>query len=85
MSEPQCGGVLTDPSGWVTSIDRNGDGLCDQNRDCIWTIIAPDGMVVDIYFHMVDFNRYTSVCDRNDGYIEVNKGMQYTRISRNEK
>ena len=33
-----CGGVLTDISGWITSPDLDEDGRYDFNLNCTWII-----------------------------------------------
>lgn len=65
-TSPSCGGTLTNGSGLIESIDRDGDGRRDAYRDCLWTIIAPDNMTIEIQLVMVDFNPAG-----NDGFIEV--------------
>ena len=52
----QCGGTVTESSGWLASIDRDSDDQYDDNRDCLWTIIAPEDMLIEIDFIMIDFN-----------------------------
>ena len=52
----QCGGTLTESFGWLASIDRDSDNQYDDYRDCLWTIIAPKDMLVEIDFLMIDFN-----------------------------
>ena len=38
----ECGDVFNSSVGWISSLDRDGDGLYDCNEDCMWIIKAPD-------------------------------------------
>ena len=33
-----CGGIVTKPSGWITSPDLDQDGFYDFNLNCSWII-----------------------------------------------
>ena len=56
LTGQQCGGTLTESSGWLASIDRDADDQYDDYRDCLWTIIAPEDMLVEVQFLLIDFN-----------------------------
>ena len=38
----ECGEVLESSVGWISSFDRDGDGLYDSNEECTWIIKAPE-------------------------------------------
>ena len=43
-----CGGDIFTSSGWLSSIDRDGDGLYDDDRDCRWVLHAPGDLAIKI-------------------------------------
>ena len=45
-TETECGGVLLEPSGWISPPDRDGDGQYDNLEDCEWNITVAEGYVV---------------------------------------
>ena len=51
-------------SGWVESPDRNLDGLYENNQDCLWTMTAPDGYIIEvaIQFMHTEFDSETGKC-----------------------
>lgn len=57
----KCGGMLTQPSGNISSYDGNHDGLYDNNQNCVWTIIAPEDNVIRLEF-LGDFELESSEC-----------------------
>ena len=46
----ECGGILTEQTGEITSVDRDGDGYYDFNLECRWLIIAENGSLVELKF-----------------------------------
>ena len=50
----ECGGVFRDQSGFIRSVDADGDGLYEPNQKCIWTIIA--GEYQTILFDIIDID-----------------------------
>ena len=46
---------MTESSGWLASIDRDADDQYDDYRDCLWTIIVPEDMLVEVQFLLIDF------------------------------
>ncbi|XP_029444624.1 cubilin [Rhinatrema bivittatum] len=45
-----CGGYLTDSSGSFRSPDSDFDGKYDKNLDCVWTMISPVNMQLNLTF-----------------------------------
>ncbi|XP_064410135.1 cubilin [Latimeria chalumnae] len=45
-----CGGYLTAMSGTFASPDINSDGKYERNLDCVWNIVAPQNMLVNLTF-----------------------------------
>ena len=43
-----CGGVLNQSSGEIRAMDRNKDGLYDNNLDCHWTIVCGPNQLVEL-------------------------------------
>ena len=43
----ECGDQLTNTTGWIRSVDGNGDGLYENNIDCTWIIKAPDFYILE--------------------------------------
>ena len=58
---PKCGGDIYKSSGWLSSIDRDGDGLYDPTLDCVWILHAPEDKVIQIQFLYVKIH-YTQDC-----------------------
>ena len=50
----QCGGVITDESGTISSTDVDNNGQYDADKDCLWTLMAPEGQFVEL--NMLTFN-----------------------------
>lgn len=50
----ECGGILTEPTGEIKSVDRNGDHLYENDLDCLWLIIAEKGYVIELKFRHFD-------------------------------
>ena len=50
----ECGSTLTNTSGTIYSIDRDGDGHYEPNIDCWWTIKAEKGHLIRIYIPEFD-------------------------------
>ena len=49
-----CGGILTDISGWITSPDLDEDGRYDFNLNCTWIIEADDKNYIKFQLLYVD-------------------------------
>ena len=43
-----CGSILNETSGEFQALDRNNDGLYDNNLDCHWSIVAGDNQLVEL-------------------------------------
>ena len=54
----ECGDVFNSSVGWISSLDRDGDGLYDSNEDCMWIIKAPDffGIQLTIIYLEIESN-----------------------------
>ena len=46
-----CGSILNETSGEFQALDRNNDGLYDNNLDCHWSIVAGDNQLVETSKH----------------------------------
>ena len=62
-----CGQTLnaTTTQTWLTAPDSGGDGLYDNSVNCSWSIVAPEGMVVELQIDVKDIE-----CDFD--HLEVN-------------
>ena len=53
----ECGGNLTEPSGFLHSPDHDNDGKYETNQDCYWTLTALEHQVINLkflYFYLED-------------------------------
>ena len=60
----KCSGILTQPSGTISSFDGDNDGLYDENLNCIWTIIAPEHYVIRLEFLIFELEYDEDCVDR---------------------
>ena len=60
----ECGGTSYNQTGWITSPDINGDGVYDQNVDCLWEIYTEEGNVIGFKVDFVDIEK-TVECTRD--------------------
>ena len=62
-----CGRMLnaTTTQAWLSSPDSDSDGLYDNSVNCSWSIMAPEGMVVELQIDVKDIE-----CDFD--HLEVN-------------
>ena len=61
-----CGKVVHNATGSITAPDVDGDGLYDTNRDCLWTVQAPENYVIRYviqFFDIEDTYEYNCVLD----------------------
>ena len=64
----ECGGILTEPTGKISSINRDWDGLYDDDLFCRWLIVAEKGSLVELSFRNFDLED-TFSC--TDDYVAV--------------
>ena len=64
----ECGGLLTEPSGFIHSPDVDNDGYYDSNQNCFWTITAPAEQVIFLKFLEFDIEFHVD-CDYD--FVEV--------------
>ena len=64
----QCGGILNETSGSIRSVDRDGDGLYDNNLECVWVIVAPEATVIELKILYMDIE-WHKTCDSD--YVRV--------------
>ena len=64
-----CGGILNQSSGEIQSMDRNEDGLYDNNLDCHWTIVCGPNQIVELRILSIELEIRTILCSFD--YIEV--------------
>ena len=50
-----CGGILNDSSGEIRAMDRNNDGLYDNNLECQWSIVCGPNQLVELTILSIDF------------------------------
>ena len=43
-----CGGVLKDGNGVIKAMDRNNDGMYDNDQDCWWTLAANKKQTIEL-------------------------------------
>ena len=65
-----CGGRLNQTSGWLSTLDRDGDSMYDANLDCSWVIEAKRFNIIIVRFLYFDVDG-TRAC--KDDYVEVGK------------
>ncbi|XP_053408750.1 cubilin-like isoform X2 [Mercenaria mercenaria] len=65
----QCGGMLTDPTGIITSPNYPSD--YDHNDACAWMITAPEGTQIVLEFTDIDIETHPNC---NYDYLEVFNG-----------
>ena len=58
----ECGAFLTQPSGFIQSPDEDNDGTYENDQDCLWTISAPEGQIIQIKFSEFDIETHKT-CD----------------------
>ena len=63
-----CGDILNQSSGEIRSMDRNKDGLYDNNLDCHWTIVCGPNQLVELRILSIELEMVSS-CFYD--YIEV--------------
>ena len=63
-----CGGILNESSGEIRAMDRNDDGLYDNNLECHWSILCGPNQLVELQIVSVDVEEDT-FCSFD--YIEV--------------
>ena len=63
-----CGGILNESSGEIRAMDRNNDGLYDNNLECHWSIVCGPNQLVELKIVSIDLEK-DIVCAFD--YIEV--------------
>ena len=48
-----CGGLVTEPEGWLRGNDREEDGFFDIYQDCLWELQAPEDKVLEVTVYEV--------------------------------
>ena len=78
MTNNECGGVLTDSSQYISSVDANGDGLYDDGQHCQWTIrlgvtqvVVFEVLKIDIYATQQCEFDFLEVIVNSNGNIDV--------------
>ena len=70
-----CGGVINDSRGTIRPLDRNGDGVRDNNQDCWWSLALAEGQMLELNFvHIRLFDPDSGSCQYSD-YIEVGRNF----------
>ena len=64
----QCGGILTANSGVIMSVDRDGDGMYDNNLECVWVIVAPNTTLIELVFSSMEIEWHKN-CESD--YVRV--------------
>ena len=63
-----CGGILKDGIGVIKAMDRNNDGMYDNDQDCWWTLAANHKQTIELRIKYVQLEiSVTCVFD----YLEV--------------
>ena len=66
-----CGGVINNSRGTIRPLDRNGDGVRDNNQDCWWSLALAEGQMLELNFvHIRLYDPDSGSCQYSD-YIEV--------------
>ena len=50
-----CGGILNESNGEIRAMDRNNDGLYDNNLECHWSIVCGPNQLVELKILSIDF------------------------------
>ena len=74
ISGRTCGGILTSPSGIIRSVDKNFDGMYDNDLHCVWIILAPPGL--KIQFGFIEFQLFKGCND----FITVRVSVTLVRL-----
>ncbi|XP_013388746.1 cubilin-like [Lingula anatina] len=69
---PLCGGFLNGTQGRFGSFDIDGDGLYEDNLNCVWQIVGQDNKVLNLTFEPMDIEA-DNTCDYD--YLEVRDGL----------
>ena len=62
-----CGDIMTQSSGNISSYDGDLDGKYDSNQNCVWTILAPSDKIIRLEFLV--FELEASECEYD--YVQV--------------
>ena len=54
VTEEECRFTLTAESGDIFPPDKDGDGLYDNNVECLWTIVATEDKYIDLQIMFTD-------------------------------
>ena len=54
---PTCGGIQTSSTGLLSSVDSDGTGFYDNNRDCLWTLVAEESKRIELQVLSMDTER----------------------------
>ena len=70
----KCGGILLEGPGLITSVDADGDGMYDNELDCLWLIIADKDSLIELKFS--HFNLAIDFGDYQNDYVSVSSVEQ---------
>ena len=81
FSEPICGSDEVSILGFLAPADFDGDGLYDNDMDCIWKLVAlKRNQLLQLYFLRMDLQSSES-CELDYVKVVFNKLFHFSRSS----